>query len=240
MKAMTNAFVVVNEKFNFVEGNREVNDECHIRKIMNAMMNGEFVPPIIVDRTTRIVTEGQHRYVSAVNLWKMGIPYELGVIFSDFENPLLEAIKYNNNSKAWKTSTFINAYIADKRESYILLKRFCETHELLGTKNKFKYSTAITLLTHSHDSEMVKNGTLVVTQEQCAQAEIVYQEMSILFKHIPAITQKTILSAWINSRATILQKVNFNVYIKMLEQKLVAPAAFRTSEWENAFIKVLL
>lgn len=240
MKQMNNAYVVVNEKFNFVEGNREVADQSHIRSIMNSMKNGGFIPPIIVDNTTRIIVDGQHRYTAANNLWKEGILYELPVIFATFENPLLEAIKYNNNSKEWRTVSYVKAYIADNRESYVLLQRFCETHSLLGTGNKFKYSTALVLLTHTHSSEIVKNGNLVVTQDQCDKAEIVYQEMVSLYKLLPAILQKTILKAWINCRTAILDKMSFQEYLKQLEDKFVAPAAFRTSEWECAFVKAAL
>lgn len=240
MKTMTNAFVVVNEKFNFVEGNREVTDERHIRNIMNAMLKGDFIPPIIVDRATRIVVDGQHRNIAAMNLWKQGIEYPLSVIFHDFANPLLAAIIYNNRSKEWRTASYVKAYIVDGRESYILLQRFCETHPLVSKGNKIKYSTALVLLTHSHKSESVKNGTLVVTQDQCDKAEATYQEMASLYKFIPSILQKTILIAWVNCRNSILAKVSFQDYLKLLENKFVAPASYRTSEWENAFIKVLL
>lgn len=240
MKPMNNAFVVVNEKFNFVEGNREVSDEKHIRSIMNSMTNGSYIPPIIVDSKTRIIIDGQHRYIAATNLWKQEIAYELPVIFAEFENPLLEAIKYNNTSKEWRTVSYVKAYIADKRESYILLQRFCETHPLLGVGNKFKYSTALILLTHTHKSEVVKNGTLVVTVDQCKNAETIYQEMASLYELIPVILQKTILNAWINSRTSILAKMSFQEYLKLLKNKFVAPATFRTSEWECAFIKTAL
>lgn len=239
MKQMNNAYVVVNEKFNFVEGNREVADIKHVRDIMNSMANGEFIPPIIVDKTTRIIVDGQHRYTAASNLWKEGIEYELPVIFANFNNSLLEAIRYNNTSKEWRTASYVKAYIADGRESYILLQRFCESHPLIGCGNKFKYSTALVLLTHTHKSNAVKNGTLVVTQDQCDKAEAVYQEMASLYELMPAILQKTILSAWINCRTTILAEMSFQEYLKLLKTKFVAPAAFRTSEWENAFVKIL-
>ena len=237
---MNNAFVCRNEKFNFVVGNREISDEKHIRSIMNSMTNGGYIPPITVDSKTKIIVDGQHRYVAAINLWKQGIDYELPVILADFENPLLEAIKYNNTSKEWRTASYVKAYIADERESYILLQRFCETHPLLGTGNKFKYSTALVLLTHTHKSEVVKNGTLVVTLDQCRKAETVYREMASLYELIPAILQKTILTAWINSRTSILAKMSFQEYLELLKDKFVAPAAYRTSEWECAFIKTVL
>ena len=123
-----NVYAAVNEEFYFIEGNREIKDERHVRNIMNAMMNGEFIPPIIVDVRTKLVIDGQHWYTAALNLWKQKIGYQLLVIEAEFDNPLLAAIKYNNRAKNWRTSTFVNAYITDGRESYKLLKEFCLNH----------------------------------------------------------------------------------------------------------------
>lgn len=239
MKTMNNAFVVVNEKFNYIEGNREVSDEKHVRNIMNAMMNGDFIPPIIVDRSTRYIVDGQHRNAAANCLWKQGIPYELPVIFHDFDNPLLAAILYNNKSKEWRTASYVKAFMADNRKSYILLQNFCETHPLLRTGDKFKYSTAVLLLTHGYDSDVLKNGSLVITQEQCVEAEQVYQEMIHLYELVPVIRQRPVLTAWIKCRTTILRHMSFMDYLKVMEQKFVAPASYRVSEWIYAFTKIL-
>lgn len=103
--------------FGFVEGNRPLNVE-HVREIKRAMKLGAFVPPIIIDS-------------AACELWSEGIEYTILAIYHNYGNALDAAIVYNNKSKGWKTIDYVRAYIAQGNTSYILLQRFCETHELL-------------------------------------------------------------------------------------------------------------
>ena len=237
---MNNAFVCdKNTVFNYVPGNREVIDQKHVRSIMNAMSNGEFIPPIIVDRKTNFVVDGQHRNEARMYLLKEGIVFELGVIYADFDNPLLAAIMYNNKRKEWRIASYVKAYIHDNRESYKLLHNFCATHSLFATGNKCKYSSAIILLTHMYDTAVVRNGDLVLTQEQCNNAEMVYNEIVALSKFINCITDKSVLKAWIVARAEIIKRINMQDYIMLAQNKLVPPASFRIAEWHNVFLKVL-
>jgi hypothetical protein len=235
-----NCYAAVNEEFYFIEGNREVRDEKHVRSIMNAMMNGEFIPPIIVDSATKLVIDGQHRYTAALNLWKQKIGYQLLVIEAHFDNPLLAAIKYNNRAKNWRTSTFVNAYIADGRDSYKLLKEFCLTHKLLHLGEICKYSSAIPVLGHRYDTVVVQNGTLVITAEQCAQAEVVYAELAAMYEIIPMVMQKHVILAWVAVRKNILANRSMDEYLDMLRNKFVTPASGRVAEWKYALAKVLL
>lgn len=236
---MKNAYLAVNERFNFIEGNREVIDERHIRNIMNSMMNGEFIPPILVDEKTRLVIDGQHRCAAAYNLWKQHIEFPLGVIMADFENPLLAAIKYNNSAKNWRTSTYVNAYIKDGRESYKLLKEFCKAHNYLHLGEICKYSSAILMLTHSYTSDIVKNGNLVITKEQCVQAEELYQQLAELKEFIPIAMHKEIIQSWIKVKDIILRTMSFDNYLSIVANHFVAPASSRLAEWENAFLKII-
>ena len=235
-----NCYAVVNEEFYFIEGNREVRDEKHVRSIMNAMMNGEFIPPIIVDSKTKLIVDGQHRYSAAGNLWKQKIGYQLLVIESEFDNPLLAAIRYNNKAKNWRTATYVNAYITDGRESYKLLKEFCLTHKLLHLGEICKYSSAILLLGHRYNTTVVQNGTLVVTMEQCVQAEDVYAELETMREVIAPVMQSHVITAWIAIRKNILEHKSMDEYMDLLRNKFVAPASGRVAEWKYALAKVLL
>lgn len=238
-KPIKNCYAAIDEDFYFIEGNREVRDEKHVRNIMNAMLQGEFIPPIIVDEKTRLVIDGQHRYTAAVNLWKQKIAYPIVVIESEFENPLLAAITYNNRSKNWRTATYVNAYIADNRESYKLLKEFCLNHSMLHLGEICKYSSAILLLNHVYDTAVVQNGTLVVTAEQCAQAEMLYQELALMREVIPMVMQKHVIHSWINVREAVLEKMSIEKYIALLKRNFVIPASYRLAEWKHALISLV-
>lgn len=55
-----------------INGNRAVNDLKHIAKIKEAMKRGEFIPPIIIDKLTKLIIDGQHRFMAACELWREG------------------------------------------------------------------------------------------------------------------------------------------------------------------------
>lgn len=48
-----------------IHGNRTVTDLKHVAKIKEAMKRGEIVPPIIIDKLTKLIIDGQHRFMAA-------------------------------------------------------------------------------------------------------------------------------------------------------------------------------
>ena len=106
-----------------IHGNRTVTDLKHVAKIKEAMKRGEIVPPIIIDKLTKLIIDG---FMAACELWREGNSYILSYLEFEFENPLLSAIRYNSNSKKWSTADYVKAYIVDGRESsQFQIRRFC-------------------------------------------------------------------------------------------------------------------
>lgn len=131
-----------------IHGNRTVTDLKHVAKIKEAMKRGEIVPPIIIDKLTKLIIDGQHRFMAACELWREGNSYILSYLEFEFENPLLSAIRYNSNSKKWSTADYVKAYIVDGRESYDILRKFCQSHEhFRGGRSGFQYKAAAQLIT---------------------------------------------------------------------------------------------
>lgn len=60
-----------------IHGNRTVTDLKHVAKIKEAMKRGEIVPPIIIDKLTKLIIDGQHRFMAACELWREGNSYTL-------------------------------------------------------------------------------------------------------------------------------------------------------------------
>lgn len=48
-----------------INGNRAVNDLKHVARIKEAMKRGETIPPIIIDKSTKLIIDGQHRFMAA-------------------------------------------------------------------------------------------------------------------------------------------------------------------------------
>ena len=154
-----------------IHGNRTVTDLKHVAKIKEAMKRGEIVPPIIIDKLTKLIIDGQHRFMAACELWRAGVTYTLSYLEFEFENPLLSAIRYNSNSKKWSTADYVKAYIVDGRESYDILRKFCQNHEhFRGGRNGFQYKAAAQLITGQACGDAIQKGTLQITEEQAKVA----------------------------------------------------------------------
>lgn len=228
--------------FNFIAGNRPQNDS-HVANIEAAMRRGDFIPPIIVDEHTLSVIDGQHRYLAACNIWKKGGSYELSVMLVPFSNPLLAAINYNNSSKRWTMDNYVNAYIADNRQSYFLLKRFCETHKLLISKNitqRLQYKAAAQLLTHDGCSTCLRKGTLVVTEQQCEEAEITYHQLEMMINTtncISLISRDHVL-AWIETKDFILSRIKMDKFLKALKKYFVIPVSDTKEAWIAMYLEI--
>lgn len=162
-----------------IHGNRTVTDLKHVAKIKEAMKRGEIVPPIIIDKLTKLIIDGQHRFMAACELWRAGVTYTLSYLEFEFENPLLSAIRYNSNSKKWSAADYVKAYIVDGRESYDILRKFCQNHEhFRGGRNGFQYKAAAQLITGQSCGDAIQKGTLQITEEQAKVADIAYNQLA--------------------------------------------------------------
>lgn len=225
--------------FTFVEGNRPLNIE-HVREIKRAMKLGAFVPPIIIDSATEEIVDGQHRYQAACELWNEGIEYTILAIYHNYGNALDAAIVYNNKSRGWKTIDYVRAYIQQGRTSYILLQRFCETHELLMSKTGCQYTAASEIITGS--GKNIINGLLKINEESLAQAEIIYRELSLMVKATQCgfIIKRGNLLAWMEARTIILQSMSFEEYLDKLSGNFSVPFSDKRADWVNEYMRIAL
>jgi Ca2+-binding EF-hand superfamily protein len=95
------------------------------------------------------------------------------------------------------------------------------------------------ILTSNYNTEVVQEGTLVITPEQCLQGSIIYNELEAMMPIIPIVLQKHVIGAWLQIRNEVLGKVAFPQYITILENKFVSPATARKAEWIHAMLSVL-
>lgn len=137
------------EKFNFLQGNREV-DENHVNTLINSISQKNLLqhnPILVSDEMT--VIDGQHRLLAARKL-KTPIYYEI-VDSDNLETVLL----LNNNSKKWSIADYVNSYISMGNESYKELRDFKE-------KNGLSYSIAAYVLNQSIRGRELKEGKFYV------------------------------------------------------------------------------
>lgn len=230
----------------FIEGNRPVEDLKHVFNIKQAMLNGEFIPPIVIDRKTKFIVDGQHRFSAACDLWREGHSYLLPVIEHDFANPLLAAIQYNSKSKKWKTKNYVDAYIADGRQSYKYLQTFCQTHKLLkGGNSGYQYKAAAQLITKSANVKCFNSGLLQITEDLMLQAETTYRNLELIINAVGEerggmhLIKRDIVLAWVNVQELILSKISIEKFADKMKKHFVCPISENKNLYSAEYLRVL-
>lgn len=220
---------IVNMKLYFVEGNRDINWE-HVNKIKKAMMAGVNFPPLEVDAIENIIIDGQHRYEAAKELWEEGIEYPLLCHFYNSDNPLLDAINFNNTQISWRLEDYIKAYIANENENYIKFMDWIQEKPLLAGR----FNSAVKILGSSNVE--IKRGTFKFP-EDTSTADVIYEELATfrnnnLFHHSG-------VSSWIKIRDYILNDITFEAYYILWKQYFIFPSSTVQKELMQAFLNVI-
>lgn len=243
-KQATTAYVVNYAAFKLILGNRTVTDEEHVVNIEAALRKKEFVPPIIVDENTGYIIDGQHRYMAACNLWRKGIECELTFISHNFGDPLQAAIRYNSTSKKWSVDDYVTAYIQAGNESYSVLKKFCQTHELLHslsifTKDiKLHYTLAYHFLTKKSSSNAIIKGTLSIGD--LAKAEELYGQFEQIYNAVgnTRFLSKGAILGWEEVRDYVLPKCGIKKFCTAMKNSFQLPESNSKTAYVAEFIRV--
>jgi hypothetical protein len=228
-----------------IHGNRTVTDLKHVAKIKEAMKRGEIVPPIIIDKLTKLIIDGQHRFMAACELWREGNSYILSYLEFEFENPLLSAIQYNSNSKKWSTADYVKAYIVDGRESYDILHKFCQSHEhFRGGRNGFQYKAAAQLITGQACGDAIQRGILQITEEQAKVADIAYNQLAQMAAAIGkergglTLLKRDIVLAWLGVRGLILSNMTIDAFTNLMKKHFVCPISDKKVLYQSMYLDV--
>lgn len=225
-----------------IHGNRTVTDLKHVAKIKEAMKRGEIVPPIIIDKLTKLIIDGQHRFMAACELWREGNSYILSYLEFEFENPLLSAIRYNSNSKKWSTADYVKAYIVDGRESYDILRKFCQSHEHF--RGGFQYKAAAQLITGQACGDAIQRGTLQITEEQAKVADIAYNQLAQMAAAIGkerggfTLLKRDIVLAWLGVRDLILSNMTIDAFTNLMKKHFVCPVSDKKVLYQSMYLDV--
>lgn len=218
----------------------------NFQRIKQAMLNGDFIPPINIDKKTKFIIDGQHRFSAACDLWREGRSYLLPVIEHEFSNPLLAAIQYNSKSKKWKTKDYVTAYIADGRQSYQLLQSFCQNHKYMkGEHNGFQYKAAAQLITKSSGVKNFNSGLLQITEDLIIEADATYRNLEILVKAVGEergglqLVKRDIITAWVNVQELVLSKMSIEKFASKMQKYFVCPIADNRNLYIAEYLKVL-
>ena len=208
LEVVAQIYKITSDVLKFLPGNRLI-IEKHSDEIKQAIINGENMPPIIVDRKTLYIIDGQHRYEGFLKALDEGYDVYLEVIFKDFENPVDAARIYNTKSVNWKTADFVYSGISLEMDNYKKLAIFCDTHPYLKRGMTPKFGVAMALIFGKSIAGGAKALPEIITDEQLRRAEVLYNLISIIIDELGA-DKKTIFF----TEPAIFGLIKFIHYIK--------------------------
>ena len=108
--------------FKRLRGNRDIN-KANYKKIKQSMAEKQLQIPIIVNENYEII-DGQHRFTSCQEL---GLPVYYIVVAGYTVDDIKRA---NVSSKAWKKEDYLNLYIEEGNENYIIFNNLMEEQNI--------------------------------------------------------------------------------------------------------------
>lgn len=162
-------------QFKEMEGNRTV-EPARINKIIKSINKvGYITSPIIVNENMEVI-DGQGR-LKALETLKLPVEY---IVHSGIG--IDECISMNIHQTNWKIQDYIKSYSDRGNSNYRLLVKLMEKYKNFNLEI---FATA-TNGTGRFDSNMTKNGNLVLTDESFRQAE---EKLEYLEKFLPYLKQ---------------------------------------------------
>lgn len=243
------------ENIKFLNGNRTIN-KSHVTKLANDLKKGDgkYFPAIIVDENTKIVIDGQHRLTAYRLLWdnkKINFNEPIKVEFKQFGQDVLNnIIRMNQNQRTWKLQDFLDMQRkTDDTNSIVKLEEFCSKNGFLhkriaSGKIKFNYRYACILLFGKHHTSKIKNGTLVVTDQDIENGQKLYNEVSAILEKLGINDTEgwieKLFFAWHRVRtnsitSSLIDKNGFDQFVSLCEYIGPDMLSFSTDDWESYF-----
>lgn len=217
----------IKHELKFMDNNRKV-DNSHVKKLVAELRNGNiFVAPLLVEKDTNYVIDGQHRikaYIYAIEHNIITSDMQLPILFMTASNAQEMCKRCNIKQLNWKTSDYLQ--YNNKKGIYCNINKQLDVihnrlPKLIGTNNtilkssgKFSYNRFLYMcmktkdnkITYPYITQEFQNGTLPINNNMLQRGEIIATEITNLFNvlniKLPAVndTLKPFITYWINER----------------------------------------
>lgn len=223
-------------------------DSHHVNQIKLALRSlfdkGEVIEPIIVDRQSLSIVDGQHRYsafrkiLEDVNISsEIKSKITLPAIFADIDDPAEAAMQYNSSRKNWTIADYVHYKVGKGDLQYIRLQHFCDDNAnylYTSPKNgngKPLYKSAAIILGGS--PALLTKGTFIClnTPEEASKILLELTSLSMTIGKL-AFNYNTICG-WVKFRFNHV--VNNEYFIKYKNNFKPFSNTQSSSEWIKSF-----
>jgi disulfide oxidoreductase YuzD len=217
----------IKHELKFMDINRKPNN-IHVQNLVAELRNGNiFVAPLLVEKDTNYVIDGQHRimaYIYAIEHNIITADMQLPILFMTVSNAQEMCKRCNIKQRNWKSSDYLQ--YNNKKGIYCdinkqldaihnrLPKLIGTNYTILKSSGKFSYNRFLYMcmrtkdnkITYSYITQEFQNGTLPINNNLLQRGEIIATEITNLFNalniKLPAVndTLKSFITYWIEQR----------------------------------------
>lgn len=224
---ITNEFQYVNReftnRFKSIGENRTLK-RPHLNKLGEELiLNGSFYQPIIVNKRTNNIIDGNHRiqiFKELIDKNSLPINSKIAVKYIDIEE-LIEKktmVTLNTSQVSWSLDDYIVSH-SIKNPEYRKLIDWTKSHSLSFNGKKPKYRYAAAILKGVSCGGLLKNGDFYISNDDCKNGEEIHNELV----QIISVLNKPISGNFIESLALSWYKVRdlhqFKEWLKELKAK---------------------
>lgn len=146
------------DMFKLLDGNRSISKN-HVDKLVKSIGKKNMLKfnPIMVDKNM-VVTDGQHR-LEACKILGLPVYY----VVEDEKTSIDKVMLLNDVTKSWTIRDFINAYVKEGNQNFIILKEFQNSYGLPVTVSVSLLTGNKLLIGGGQQSSLIKSGKFKVT-----------------------------------------------------------------------------
>ncbi|MEE3415757.1 MAG: hypothetical protein VZR53_10365 [Prevotella sp.] len=181
---------------------------CSLREMYGEEGNFNLLSPIILNKATGHLIDGQHRWESLKNLTEVipvDIPINVLVVNVHPDEELQKIIDANTNSKNWSMNDFLKAYKEEgnNQASYKRLEDFCSMSKLLHNEKKgtYNYRYGACCLKAKPQQKELKDGLFTVTDEEVVKGLSTIKEVEAICNALNLSSghwMEYIITQWVN------------------------------------------
>lgn len=246
------------KSFKKMDGNRTINN-IHVKNIKEGLRNSlDLFPPITVNSNTLNIIDGQHRvtaFLELVNSGELPTTATLDVKYVNIspEDERECAVNANTCSKNWQLVDYINSF-SITNENYRILLDWCQKHPLCypnvsktqkeknNSKRDYRFRFASAILKQKSCATELKNGTLVITEDDLINASTLYAEIETILNLLPS--KPSALEYVAIKWCSVRNFQEWNTWIKYIKKmkdtkKFMELPRNNARDWEVIFNQIL-
>lgn len=166
--------------------NRLINKN-HVKECEQGILSGAVMSPIIINKNTNVVCDGNHTLVAQLNLWEKCLAMDKVLVVRLIDVPVEKELQFiidiNSHSKNWQLYEIVEKY-ATVSEDFKKILNYCTSDDFTtdnrggGKHPKMKYFQAF----YGCSWNSFKDSNFKIDDEKLEKARVIRNEVKAIFE----------------------------------------------------------